>query len=126
MCLLALSAAAGLSADAEEQREVERVLAKPIEEFTRRNAAKNAAGFLASWSQRRRVLYFAAPLRPTEQEIAMMPRYVPDDRKSLVEQQTTTALRANLDRAKEGLTALRRAFHETTFIAPWISSVLSG
>jgi hypothetical protein len=45
--LLALSAAAGLSAEAEEQREVTRVLAKPIEEFTRRNEAKNAAGFLA-------------------------------------------------------------------------------
>lgn len=47
VCLLALGAAAGLSADAEEQREVTRVLAKPVEEFTRRNDAKNAAGFLA-------------------------------------------------------------------------------
>lgn len=47
VCLLALAAAAGLSADAEEQREVERVLAKPLEEFAKRNAAKNAAGFLA-------------------------------------------------------------------------------
>lgn len=47
VCLLALAAAAGLSADAEEQREVARVLAKPVEEFQRRNAAKNAAGFLS-------------------------------------------------------------------------------
>lgn len=46
--LLALTAAAGLCADEEEAREVTRVLAKPIEEFTRRNAAKNEAGFLAS------------------------------------------------------------------------------
>jgi len=44
--VLALAAAAGLSADAEEEREVSRVLAKPIEHFTARNAAKNAAGFL--------------------------------------------------------------------------------
>lgn len=45
VCLLALAAAAGLSADREELREIERVLNEPIEEFTRRNAAKNAAGF---------------------------------------------------------------------------------
>jgi hypothetical protein len=47
VCLLALAAAAGLSAEGEEAREVARVLAKPIEHFTQRNAAKNAAGFLA-------------------------------------------------------------------------------
>lgn len=44
--LLALAAAAGLSADDEEQREVDRVLAKPLAEFTKRNQAKNDAGFL--------------------------------------------------------------------------------
>jgi|SRR5277367_1761673 len=44
--VLALAAAAGLSADVEERREVERILSKPIEEFTKRNEAKNAAGFL--------------------------------------------------------------------------------
>lgn len=47
VCMLVLAAAAGLSADDEEQREIDRVLAKPIHEFTKRNAAKNAAGFLA-------------------------------------------------------------------------------
>ena len=47
VCILALAAAAGLSADEEERREVERVLSKPIEHFTKRNEAKNAAGFLA-------------------------------------------------------------------------------
>jgi NTP pyrophosphatase (non-canonical NTP hydrolase) len=42
---LALAAAAGLSADEEECREVQRVLGKPLREFTQRNASKNAAGF---------------------------------------------------------------------------------
>lgn len=45
--LLVLAAAAGLSADEEEAREVARVLSKPVEMFTARNAAKNEAGFLA-------------------------------------------------------------------------------
>lgn len=43
---LALAAAAGLSAEDEELREVRRVFSKPLEHFTARNAAKNAAGFL--------------------------------------------------------------------------------
>lgn len=43
--MLALAAAAGLSADEEECREVHRVLSKPLREFTERNANKNAAGF---------------------------------------------------------------------------------
>lgn len=42
---LALAAAAGLSADEEEAREIHRVFSKPIREFTARNASKNAAGF---------------------------------------------------------------------------------
>jgi hypothetical protein len=42
--LLALAEAGGLDADAEEQRELDRVLARPIEEFTRRNQEKNALG----------------------------------------------------------------------------------
>lgn len=46
VCVLALAAAAGLSADEEEAREIHRVLSKPLTEFTARNAAKNAAGFL--------------------------------------------------------------------------------
>jgi NTP pyrophosphatase (non-canonical NTP hydrolase) len=44
--VLALAAAAGMSADTEEMREVVRVLSKPIGEFTQRNKAKNKAGFL--------------------------------------------------------------------------------
>lgn len=47
VCVLALAAAAGLSAAEEENREVNRVLAKPVSHFQERNAAKNAAGFLA-------------------------------------------------------------------------------
>ncbi len=48
VCVLALAAAAGLSADEEERREVARVLAKPVAEFAARNQAKNDAGFLAA------------------------------------------------------------------------------
>jgi len=42
---LLLAAAAGVSADDEEVREVHRVLSKPLHEFSERNANKNAAGF---------------------------------------------------------------------------------
>jgi len=45
LCLLALASAAGVSADEEEAREFDRVLAKPLAHFTARNQAKNAAGF---------------------------------------------------------------------------------
>lgn len=45
--LCALAAAAGLSAEAEEIREVARVLAKPIAQFARRNQEKNDAGLVA-------------------------------------------------------------------------------
>ncbi len=47
VCLLVLAEAVGLSADDMELIEMNRVLAKPIEHFTARNAAKNAAGFKA-------------------------------------------------------------------------------
>lgn len=43
--LLALAAAAGLSADEEEVREITRVLSKDANHFRKRNEAKNAAGF---------------------------------------------------------------------------------
>lgn len=45
--LLALADAVGKSADLAEHREVERVLAKPLEHFRARNAEKDAAGFKA-------------------------------------------------------------------------------
>jgi hypothetical protein len=43
--LLALAHAADLSADDCEERELQRVLAKPLKHFHARNEAKNAAGF---------------------------------------------------------------------------------
>ncbi len=46
--VLCLAAAAGISADEAERMEVERVLSKPLDYFRQRNAAKNAAGFLAA------------------------------------------------------------------------------
>lgn len=50
--VLLLAAAAGLSADEEECREMHRVLSKPLCEFTERNANKNAAGFLIEASRK--------------------------------------------------------------------------
>jgi|GraSoi2013_115cm_1033766.scaffolds.fasta_scaffold363386_1 hypothetical protein len=41
--ILALANAARISAEAEEVREVERVLNKPLDHFTQRNKAKNDA-----------------------------------------------------------------------------------
>lgn len=46
--LMALAAAAGVSADEQERIEFERIMAKPIEYYTARNAAKNEAGFLVA------------------------------------------------------------------------------
>lgn len=45
--VLALAQAAGYDADAEEVREIERVLSKPIDHFTKRNQVKKDAGFMA-------------------------------------------------------------------------------
>jgi hypothetical protein len=46
--VLALASAAGLSADAAEVTEIERILAKPLAHFAQRNEEKNAAGFLVA------------------------------------------------------------------------------
>lgn len=83
----------------------------------------------------RQVLYVAAPLRPTSEQIAAgLPREswivgldewrrrYPED----VRRHEESCLRANLDRAMRWLAWLRRSFPETTFIAPWIAAVLSG
>ena len=48
VCTLVLAAAAGASADDEEAREVQRVLAKSLDAWRERNAEKNAAGFAAA------------------------------------------------------------------------------
>jgi hypothetical protein len=47
VCVLALAAAVGCSADEVEQREVEWVTSKPLAHFAARNQAKIDAGFLA-------------------------------------------------------------------------------
>lgn len=67
----------------------------------------------------RLVLYVAAPLRPTEEEVAAVVA-------APIGCEDATALRYNLNRAKRWLSWLRRSFPETTFIAPWIASVESG
>ncbi|HEY6116430.1 MAG TPA: hypothetical protein VI172_10760 [Candidatus Dormibacteraeota bacterium] len=76
----------------------------------------------------RKVLYVAAPLRPTEEEIhqhfCLLVREPSVMR--LGRTATKDALHTNLDRAMRGLRWLRRSFPETTFIAPWIASVLAG
>jgi NTP pyrophosphatase (non-canonical NTP hydrolase) len=43
--MLALANAAGFDADAAEAKEVRHILSKPLAHYTKRNAAKNAAGF---------------------------------------------------------------------------------
>lgn len=43
--LLVLAATAGISADEAEARELSRIISKPLEHFTKRDAEKNAAGF---------------------------------------------------------------------------------
>jgi hypothetical protein len=50
LTLLALCEAAGISADAEEERELARVLSKPLEHFRERNKVKNDAGFAVDGS----------------------------------------------------------------------------
>jgi hypothetical protein len=83
----------------------------------------------------RRVLYVAHCLRPTEDEIAAIPRWEPDwdsvrrepqQRERRSGERAYLALKANLDRALRWLAWLRKSFPETTFIAPWIASVLAG
>jgi hypothetical protein len=75
----------------------------------------------------RQVLYVAAPLRPTEEEIAAVKAIHGQTADHPTSQlRLRQALEANLDRAMRWLAWLRRSFPETTFIAPWIASVLAG
>lgn len=67
----------------------------------------------------RNVLYVAHPLSPTEAEMA-------DAGRSISTLPTiTVAINRNVERAMRWLAWLRRAFPETTFIAPWIATVMS-
>lgn len=84
----------------------------------------------------RQVLYVAAPLRPTEEEIEATPSHTSwqNPGRSLDEggrqisrpQRVQVAIRANIDRALRWLAWPRKSFPETTFIAPWICDILSG
>lgn len=73
----------------------------------------------------RRVLYVAAPLRPTEAEIRYAERasgHLPDWGVSI----GSVAINLNLQRAMRWLSWLRRSFPGTTFTAPWIASIMAG
>lgn len=75
----------------------------------------------------RQLMYMAAPLRPTEDELRSVPLFdlhgrVPASDRVIY----SRAIDANIDRAMCWLAWLRRSFPETTFIAPWIVSVLAG
>lgn len=76
----------------------------------------------------RQVLYVAAPLAPTVEELsATRARH---ELKGIADLDEATcasrALKTNLNRALRWLAWLRKSFPETTFIAPWIASVMSG
>lgn len=79
----------------------------------------------------RKVLYVAHPLRPSEEEIEIHRsalRLVHSDQLAGYppERIAGLALKFNLQRALRWLAWLRKSFPETTFIAPWIASVMSG
>lgn len=66
----------------------------------------------------RQVLYMAHPVAPTAEEISQM-----GDREAM---DSGMIVRANLKRAMQWLSWLRKSFPETTFIAPWISDIMAG
>jgi hypothetical protein len=72
----------------------------------------------------RHVLYVAAPLRPTEEEIESH-RHAGWMGPLAADEMVKLALQANIDRALRWLAWLRKSFLETTFIAPWIACVVS-
>lgn len=71
----------------------------------------------------RHVLYVAHPLAPTEEETSRIGKITIHGQ---LANSSSIALRANIDRALRWLAWLRKSFPETTFIAPWIASVMSG
>ena len=77
----------------------------------------------ATWREQmdRDVLYVAHPVAPTESQMKELPL----SESSLREAQRQAA-HHNLARGQCWLQWLRRSFPETTFIAPWISTILSG
>lgn len=67
----------------------------------------------------RKVLYVAHCLRPTPAEVEL-------ERHGQHPEPIAFLINANIQRAMERLSWLRRSFQETTFIAPWIVDILSG
>lgn len=81
----------------------------------------------------RQVLYVGHPLAPTAEEIARWESDLlawakgtahPDPARD-PKRAAQLALEANLERALRWLAWLRRSFPETTFIAPWIATIMS-
>lgn len=75
----------------------------------------------------RAVLYVAAPLRPSEEEIAAVKViHGQGPQTDTSKLRVAQATESNAYRAMRWLSWLRRSFPETTFIAPWIVDILSG
>lgn len=78
----------------------------------------------------RQVLYVAAPLAPSEEEIEQVRlrigKWNPGVGFAGPGSCAKAATLENAKRAMRWLSWLRRSFPETTFIAPWIASVLGG
>jgi hypothetical protein len=84
----------------------------------------------------RQVLYVAHPVAPNEDDVNAVQsfetlpgrgEYEPDHRQWIPEAaRSERALHLNLQRAMRWLAWLRKSFPETTFIAPWIASIMAG
>lgn len=74
----------------------------------------------------RLLLYVAHPVAPTDDEIAAVLDSEHQARPRTTAEKSKIALGRNLDRAMRWLSWLRRSFPETTFIAPWIASIMAG
>lgn len=68
----------------------------------------------------RAILYVAHPVSPTDAEMAIASGSIS------TLPTMTVAINRNLKRAMRWLDWLRRSFPETTFVAPWIASILAG
>lgn len=77
----------------------------------------------------RKVLYVAHPVRPTNEEVDVIQPYIHHRTAKIWKPHATRlteAAVANINGAMTWLRWLCRSFPETTFIAPWIASMLSG
>lgn len=86
------------------------------------DAADAAAGAANTKPAQRMVLYVAHPSAPTDAEIRAIG--VPSAAATEFSLRGL-AVRENIERAMRWLAWLRRAFQETTFIAPWIANILA-